>query len=154
MEDHLKEEVDTEKEEVDTEVKVKKEYVMTEARSDNLRRAREKALLLRQQLKEKKQPKAKPKSKMEQKIEELEAKTKDVVKLNDKDKYIKSEDKPSTSEIETPTQVEPKVETPKESTSDTPIEPMVKQDEPKPEPIKVEPIKVKLYRRENGLLYM
>jgi len=145
MGDHLKEEVDTENEEFNTEVKVKKDYVMTEARTENLRRARERATLLRQQLKEKKQPKEKPKSKMEQKIIELEAKTKDVIKINDNANDTKREDKKVASDVDKPKTEEPKNETPKKPIPDKPIEPLVKQEpkietkiEPKVEP-KIEP---------------
>lgn len=153
MGDHLKEEVDTENEVVNTEVKVKKEYVMTEARSENLRRARLKATLLREQLKEKQQPKDKPKSKLEKKLEDLEANTKDAVKLNDKDiaREDTPKDTPIVSEIETPEPIKQKVETQKTPILNKPVEPVVETpkvviDPPKPKP--------SLFRREGNYLYM
>jgi hypothetical protein len=149
--------VDTKNEVVDT--KVKKEYIMTPSRSENLRKARLKATLLREQLKEKKKTipvEPKPKTKMEKKLQELEDKTKDVVKLND-DKDIKSEDKPSASEMETTTQVESNDKAAEDAKPHKPIEPTPKAEAPKAEEVvKLEPPKPKpaLYRREGNYLYM
>jgi hypothetical protein len=146
------EEIDTKNEEVDT--KVKKEYIMTEARTENLRKARLKATLLREQLKQKKMNmpvEAKPKTKMEKKLEALEAKTKAVVKVNDTD--IKSEDEPSTSEMETTTQVESNDKAAEDAKPHKPIEPVAKAEAPKAQVVKPEPPKPN-FRREGGFLYM
>ena len=64
------------------EYEVKKKYIMTEARAENLRKAREKAMKLRQELKDLKKPNAAPAptkkpSKIERELEELKAKYKE-----------------------------------------------------------------------------
>tara|TARA_R110001632_G_scaffold105001_2_gene214189 strand:+ start:892 stop:1407 length:516 start_codon:yes stop_codon:yes gene_type:complete len=165
-----KEEVGTQNEEikteVNTEVKVKKQYVMTEARQENLRKARLKATLLREQLKEKRKVEPKPKSKMEKKLEALEEAKKTEADNKDGlptepavvDDKIMAGDLEDVKQLENP---QPKSATRKEETKPVhkpSVEPVV--DTPKvvapPKEVAVEPpiAKPKLYRREGHFLYM
>jgi len=151
--------------------KVKKEYVMTEARQENLKRAREKASRLRQQLKENKPVKPKPKSKMEIQLEELDKKMNDINKDEptkstiDKpmDNTITERTKPDVHELEKPQQDSTTRKVKEEPTITKPVEQIYSKEEPKVEPKvepkpepKIEPPKPKppLYKREGGFLYM
>jgi hypothetical protein len=145
--------------------KIKKEYVMTEARQENLKKAREKALKLRQELKDKKVLPPKPKSKMEKQLEAL----KDKDETEKTEVINKDEPKPTTTDtaddkpvdqpiteraeqdVQQVEEPQPKSTTRKikeKPTLDKPIEPIPKQEEQKVEP------KPKIYRREGGFLYM
>jgi hypothetical protein len=159
------------------EKKVRKEYVMTEARQENLRKAREKAFRLRQELKDKKIPPPKPKSKMEKQLDELKDKYKDYVPTKtEKTEVINkdepeqepttrsSDDKPMDQPITERTEQDvQQVEKPQPKNTtgkvkekpifDEPIEPIPKQEEPKIETQVVLP-KPKIYKREGGFLYM
>ena len=140
--------------------KMKKEYVMTEARQENLKRAREKAFRLRQQLKESKPVKPKVKSKLELELEELDKKMNDINKDEptkstiDKpmDNTITETTKPDVHEVEEPQQDSTTREVKEESRINKPVEQISsKVEPPKPEPPKPKP---PLYKREGGFLYM
>jgi hypothetical protein len=164
------------------EYETKKKYVMTEARAENLRKAREKAQKLRQELKELK-PKPvstrKP-SKIEQELEALKAKYKTpeektepdnkephvepIAERTDNepvDKPVAEREPEDVRSVERKQPTKPKREVGKKPVPDRPAEPVVKKEEPvqevkpepKPEP-KIELPKPPLYRREGGFLFM
>jgi len=164
---------ETPKEEIESEMKeepkVKKEYIMTDARKENLKKAREKATLLRKQLKERETPKPKPKSKMEKKLEDL----KNVDKTEDNNKQDDFTPKPTDyiepTNINTPKRAEPTIpkvenEEPKDPTSeveekpifDKSVERVSTKEEPEVKPIIIEkktPPKAE-FKREDGFLFI
>jgi len=151
--------------EMKEEPKVKKEYIMTDARKENLKKAREKATLLRKQLKERETPKPKPKSKMEKKLEDL--------KNEDNNKQDDFTPRPTDyiepTNINTPKRAEPTIpkvenEEPKDPTSeveekpifDKSVERVSKKEEPEVKPI-IEQNKTPpkaTFKREDGFLFI
>ena len=162
------------------EYEAKKKYIMKEARTENLRKAREKALKLRQELKDLKKPNA-PMKKPSKIEKESEQKTEPVDK-EDHDNTTPVDTEPVVNATATGKQQDvrsmegekptsPKGKTRKKPVLDRPVKPVGDEKtpiqkvvepkpepkvEPKPEPV-VEPPKPKapLYRRcERGFLYM
>ena len=147
---------------------VKKKYIMTEARAENLRKAREKAMKLRQELKDLKKPNAAPPSKkpskIERELEQLKAKYKapeEKTEPDNKEDHDKTTAPPTDNEpmdkpiaegeqqdvrsMEGEQPTSSKGQTGKKPVPDRPVKPVapkkepVQEVEPKVEP-KVEPV--------------
>ena len=137
------------------EYETKKKYVMTEARAENLKKAREKAYKLRQELKELK-PKpttTKKPSKIEKELEALKAKYKNPEEKTEPDnkeddntettarntsttdnepvdKPVAAREPEDVRSVEGEQPTKPKREVRKKSVPDGPAEPVVKKEEP------------------------
>ena len=127
------------------EKKVRKEIVLTEVRQENLRKAREKAVRLRQELKEKKEKKTEVINKDEPTTRPTDDKPVDQPITERTEQDVQQVEKPQPQNTTRKDKEKP--------IPDKSIEPIHKQEEPKIEP-KIEPPKPKIYRREGGFLYM